>query len=263
MRKDKLDELIEYTYKTNKENISDIENIEIPKLDKILNRFEVSANEKSTEKTRNKTFILRKTLGFTAVLLVVLFSATLLSEVPQVRAFKFNLVKSYIEFKNDTKSVSFSNSDTKKNSSNTPNKNYSGKTGDLIEMKLSLDEAQKKVNFNILKPIYVPKGYNIKSVKLYIDPADHKKVEQIYSKSETEILIITQSEIAPKLSEKMYVNDNAIIKDITLNNEHIKLVTDNSSFTLAVWFNDRFKFNIDSIGNLNEEEIINIIKQLK
>ncbi|MCY6356187.1 DUF4367 domain-containing protein [Clostridium sp. ZS2-4] len=257
MKKDKLDKLLEYTCRTNSDNIQGIGDIEVPDLDKVMDRFEKNIEAKNKEKNQNfKKFNIKKNVAIAASFLVLLFAATLLSEVAEVRAFKFNMMKLFEEVKDGNRILKFSSKSDEEKSMDT-----SGK-GDSIEKSLTFEEAQKKAKFNILKSEYLPEGYKLKEIKLIDKPFNRQQVRQLYIKDDKQI-IIEQTPYNESKKTTAVTNEKNKCEKISINHQEVTLICDDAGFCKAIWFSKRFEFNITAFDSISKENFIKIIQSLK
>ncbi|MCY6485394.1 DUF4367 domain-containing protein [Clostridium aestuarii] len=257
MKEDKIDKMLEYTFKVNSDNIKCIGDIHVPDFDKVMDRFEKNLEEKNTEKNQtSKKFNIKRNVAIAASFLVLLFVSTILSEVSEVRAFKFNMMKLFEEVKDNDRTLKFSSkSDEEKPMDLSGN-------GDTIEKSATFKEAQKKAKFNILKPEYLPEGYKLKEVKVIDKPFNRQQVKQVYMKEDKQIFI-DQTPYNESKKTTLVTNEKNKCEKITINNQDITLIYDDDGFSESIWFSKIFEFNITIFDSVSKENFIKMIESLK
>lgn len=263
MEKDNLDKLIEIVYKKEYSKIDDIENIEVPNIHDVLNKFEMNLEERNKIKKKDSNVWnkFRKNLALTAAFLLVILISGYITETPEVKAVKFNIMKFFETIKNGSRNLKYSNIEELDDTDNEVPSSCDGNT-DQIEKVLSFEDAQNQTSFNICKPNFLPKGYEIKEVRLIIEYDGNERVKQKYT-NDDKTIIIKQSLNTENTNTTVVTDENNRCENVLIDDNKVTIITNDSTFSMGVWFTEKFKFEITVLDIISDENLIKIIEELK
>jgi len=259
MNKDKLDYAISRMLKTESEQIIGLKDIAVPSIDesitKLVSNLESGIKVKEPQyfsKRKKGSSLVRKFVTAASILLLS-FILTFLYEIPQVNAFKFDVIKTLISIKDSI--ISITHIDKDNNTIPQPSGD------DAIVRLLTPEQAEEELPFHLLLPDYLPQGYNLKGIESYTYPNKIQRVEQTYRKDGNEFLIILQTTNIQNENMTIYA-DSKYNKVSTLKIDEVEVtLIDSTDSRQAIWYNNGAKFNITT--TLTNDEIKSIIKGLK
>jgi len=130
-----------------------------------------------------------------------------------------------------------------------------------------LGEAQKKVNFTLHIPAYIPKGFELNKVDVLNDNKEREIIIFIYrnieKEKEKEFIQIMQQSIpdGKDLTINIRKDDGTRIKHMKLDGIEYTLVNYEEKLNKLLWDSGNVSYKIDA--SLNEKEIVKIAKSMK
>jgi hypothetical protein len=270
MSEDSLDRLIKETYELNSYKIEDISSIEVPSLDKSMQKLirETSLNKRS-KKTFKKIFIFRfpkQLASVTTLTILILLVSTLLSifsTTDKARAAKFNILKTFVEVKDKFSHITIRNTDPRTASNLNTDTNSTPpnptSTSDIIVEKLTLNELHSKVKYPFITSTYLPEGYKFKEATRYIYPQNKEVIEQVYTNNTNE-LIISLTTNATNINTKITTSNKSTTKTIKVMNEDGTLISYDDNNHWLVWYKDDTRYEI--LAQFSEKELSKLIGSL-
>lgn len=268
MTDDSLDRIIRNAYKTDSHKIEDINSIQIPSVNKSMEKL-----LKETNLHENSRFLIKQKLasnlmknlatvaGFTLLILIGSLLLSVFSTTEKVRAVKFNIFKMLVEIKDDSSNITLKNSDsldnTKSGEVNDPSKPSTNK--DVIVQKLTLGEIYQKVKYPVLTPNYLPAGYKFKEATRYVYSDSKEVLEQKYISDVTEF-IISQTTNETNVNSKIITQNKSDTKTIKVMNEEGALISYDENSHWLIWYNGDSRYEI--IARFSESEFKKIIDSL-
>jgi hypothetical protein len=226
----------------------------------------------NTLKKQKSKFSLGKKLAITAFFTVAILISMLLSSMPRVVAFKFNvrknieLLKGEIQYRKlsiTNNLVSSPENNTKEMLNEINNINLTHRQADQIDKLVSLEEAKQEAPYKLLIPEYLPDGYKIKMTKTTETMDNLFRVQQAYINNKEEKIRIHQANILPNTHESINFSAEFRKENLSINGLDIMYVTDDKNFKKLLWINNEMKFEMIVPYNIEDSEIKKIIKSLK
>jgi hypothetical protein len=271
MSEDSLDRLIKETYELNSYKIEDINSIEVPSLDKSMQKLlsETSLNKRSKKPLKEIfTFRFPKQLASVATLtILILLVSTLLSifsTTDKARAAKFSILKTFVEVKDKFSHITIKNTDPRTASNSDTNTNSISPNptsiSDVIVEKLTLNELRSKVKYPVITSTYLPEGYKFKEATRYIYPQNKEVIEQVYTNNTNELIIsLTTNET--NINTKITTSNKSTTKTIKVMNEDGTLISYDYNNHWLIWYKDDIRYDI--VAQFSEKELSKIIDSLK
>lgn len=206
---------------------------------------------------RKLFFIKSRAMIVSCASLIILFSLFASFQSP-VMALAHKILKGVEEFTQDTLKIHIQSKHTTQ--IETP------KNSILDDPRIL--EAQKKVNFTIISPNYIPKGFKLISVDVSNKNEEKEVVSLLYlykqNATKSQCFEISQKSF-PKYTEddtiNVKTNQTTKVEHITINQTNATLVRYEKSLNKLIWIDQQILYKID--GNLSKEEIIKIAKSVK
>lgn len=239
---------------------------EMPDFNIIMDKFY------NTLKKQKSKFSLGKKLTITAFFTVAILISMLLSSMPRVVAFKFNVRKNIELLKGEIqyRKLSISNNLVSNPENNTEdmlneinNINLTHRQADQIDKLVSLEEAKEKVPYKLLIPEYLPDGYKFKMAKTTETLGNSFRVHHTYTNSNKEEIRINQENILPNTYESINFSAKFRKENLNINGLDIMYITDDKNFKKLLWINNDMKFDMILPYNIKDSQIKKIIKSLK
>jgi hypothetical protein len=199
---DRMDEILEELFCTECEDIAGIGDVEVPDMGEMLTRVKSAAQaESGLIKPSFGRYKGKRMLARTAYILGIMVFSVILSmayDLPSVKAFKFNVVRTFIYAKDDIITIFSTDKNTDPASLDRSRK-------DEIIRKLELDHT-KKLPFHVLTPTYLPPAYTLDEAVWTEYPYGLNKTEQVYRDGNKGILQIIQEGKLTSVDEKMNIS---------------------------------------------------------
>ncbi|WP_166512880.1 DUF4367 domain-containing protein [Desulfallas thermosapovorans] len=127
---------------------------------------------------------------------------------------------------------------------------------------IPLEEAQAKVPFKILLPLYLPDGFCLDKVTLEEVYAPSYIITLYYKSSKGEMLSICEENIIGETGRGyMYDKDDTIIEEVSINGSTATVANLKDKYVRLFWLNQ--SISIEILGQVTKEEAIKIAKSLK
>lgn len=296
MREDKLDTLLKEVYKNESHKIKDLDDISIPDLNEVFNKFENNLeldrknnNEQDNKKDsireiNKKSWKLRKIGSIAAAFLIVVIIPMVMNKIQGFRSDnRFSLDEKYMlgqekvmdEIRNDGEmGIAQIPSEEKGNLegelpeydfpiNEAPSQEEIDRgdivaKGNPLQEVATIEEAEEKVGFYVERPEYMIKGYEREALVIINISQNEKLVRQTYGKNNSRIYI----EKSFRIIDNGEVNQSDKIKKVIEDNKEILLLNEEDLYK-ALWYSEKFKYEISSTDNIAEEEMIKIIRGFK
>lgn len=254
MGKDSLELLIEKAVQEYSGEIELLKDIPITPMEQMMDRVEQSLKSKTggPGKHRNNFKTVRRGLLAACVILLASVVVAIPLQSKQVNAFKFSIVKTFVEIKNSFTRILYT--DKEKQLPDINNKN-----NDEIMETLTLEAAKQKIDF-LTVPGYLPEGYKSKDVEWrhYVDGTS--VVKQIYTDGKSDVILNQISNIKSVNMAGVTPGDNKVEKVEVMGVEGT-MVSNGLNFYLVNWFKENQQYEI--IAHIPKDEIIKVLKSLK
>lgn len=251
-----LDEMIKDIFENDPNSIKGIGDIEVPNMDMIMNKL-IMKNSNShnvlqfTPKVKKKRKIIKKIILASCIFMII-FIISIFSEIPYARAFRFRVVKTIYNIKDNI--ITIIHKDDKKE---TPVTN----SNDSLNKLLSIEQVNG-LPFHVYIPKYLPTDYKLSSILWKQYPDNMHIVEQLYIKDNDKTISLIQTENRPDENiETNIKSDNSKVEIIDINDISITIICTDGNITNAIWYKDNTKFEI--VACCSKDETINIIKSLQ
>ena len=127
---------------------------------------------------------------------------------------------------------------------------------------MPLEEAQAKVPFKILLPLYLPDGFSLDKVTLEEVHDPSYIVTLYYKNSKGEMLSICEENIIGEAGRGyMYDKDDTMTEEISINGFTATLVNLKDKYVRLFWLNQ--SISIEIFGQINKEGAIKVAENLK
>jgi len=127
---------------------------------------------------------------------------------------------------------------------------------------MPLEEAQAKVPFKILLPLYLPDGFSLDKVTLEEVHDPSYMVTLYYKNSKGEMLSICEENIIGETGRGyMYDKDDTMIEKVSINGFTATLVNLKDKYIRLFWLNQ--SISIEILGQINKEDAIEVAENLK
>lgn len=251
-----LDEMIKDIFENDSNSIKGIGDIEVPNMDMVMNKLIMKDSNNHnvlqfTPKVKKNRKIMKKII-FAACIFMTIFIISIFTEVPYARAFKFRIVKTIYNIKDNIITIIH-----KDNKAETPVIN----SKDSLNKLVSIDQVNE-LPFRVYIPKYLPSDYRLSNILWKQYPDNMHIVEQLYIKDNNKTISLIQTENRPDENiETNIKSDNSNVEIIDINGINITIISTNGNITNAIWYKDNTKFEI--VACCSKDETINIIKSLK
>lgn len=127
--------------------------------------------------------------------------------------------------------------------------------------RMSLEDAKKQTNFQILIPKYIPKGFTLKDVTVIVY-ADKKSNDiELNFQNGDDTISLKELFVEHQLGFGMSIdNDDTKIKEVEINNTKGKLLIFKNNLVQLIW--DAPRYHFEAKGKITEEEIIKIAQSI-
>lgn len=266
MRRNNLDTLIRDTYIGFNKELDIYDNLEIPDFNDVMDKFYNNVNKEKSSPS------LGKKLGMIASFTIVILFSAVLSAIPQVDAFKFHMVRTVEEIRENIKYIKFSTgghlegnlvSKPKENEVNKNKPSTINSKREQIEKLGTIEEIQKVVPFNILLPKHLPNEYKLDGIKLLEAVGNLFRVRQTYVSNEEYYIYITQTTTLDNTEGTFSISTQFEREYLNIDNLRVILYTDDKSFKKMLWFKNNIKFEMKVPYNITDNEIRKIITSLE
>ncbi|CDX02741.1 uncharacterized protein DUF4367 [Desulfitobacterium sp. LBE] len=157
--------------------------------------------------------------------------------------------------------------ETTQNKTETVNNDSSGmkppevnNLGELVEQETTLEEAQKKVNFPIVEPKYLPPGAKIEKIILTNLSADVNRITINYILKER-LIVFTQQNMTASVSQgTLSDTDDSVSQAITINGASATLLQEKNDMNVLSWYQRGLLLKLR--GQLPLAEIIKIAESV-
>lgn len=251
MENDKMDELLTSVLETEYYKIGDIENINVPDMENTISLFESKVHSGSGSK---------KWAGIAAACCIVVLSFILSTayEIPQVKAFKFSIIKTFIKAGDDVITVKHSDTRPPARSDRPP---AADDNPQEIKRRLAIEEAQKILPFHLIIPQYVPEGYKFYEVEVSEYLNGDFMTTLSYRDDTKKYVAVGQRTVKDfDMTVNYRKTEDTQVKKIIIMGQEATMVT-SSDFSSVMWFNDGLEYKV--FGSVPEEEMIKILDSLK
>lgn len=248
-----FEQLIRDELKKNSDQILDIDMTSITPME--IHMQELEKNLKAKKSTQRSRIKLRVIAVF-SIILISLFM-TFVWEFPTVKAFRFNVIRTFIEVKENMLSIKRS----KEPSNNLVDSGMVKDMDDIIEQYFSFEEAKRKIPFDYIQAHYIPKGFIPKNVHWNQYLSGDQLVVQTYENDNGKgINIIQEFNSFLDFKETRNITKDADVKEMNIKGKNVLLIKMEDNFSNALWYDEIASYEI--IGNLPEDEMIKIIENL-
>lgn len=282
MHNDRMDQLLEDICQNDWHRIEGLKDIQIPEYEKSMGELKMHLQkEKEVSSGKHTTFnVLRNLSKITAVAACILVCAiifSIISDMPPVKAFKFNIIRTFFEFKEGTTIIKQGNFDPNsvpkgKLPPPPPEFDSNSMTDGLIganppansgtrpiEKTLTLEQAKKETPFALLVPGYLPEGYKLKEVRSKQSSLEHYIIEQEYTNSDNGYITIRQHSGIKSFG--MGGGTPLKVKSIKVMGEDAVLITNETSYCSTTWYKDEFRYEI--MADTSEKEFVKLLDSLR
>ena len=272
-KSDDLDILLAKVCHEDVDRIDGLNSIEVPSMDWVLSEFRrrkhsTMYNKKVlTHSKKTKSVVLHKFINVAAATLLILFSSFILSiitKTPEVKAFKFNIIKTINQLKNDLTGITHrSDNLSPTQPSNSPLPGTHGDVQDVVVRKLPLNEIIEKVNIRIAIPGYVPKGYLLTSAELTEFQHNTRIIRQVYENKEfNSIIMLKQTSNQKNINVASVTPSHNVIRQYKVLGEDCTIISSTQGTYQVLWFKDENRYDI-IFNNISEDEVIKILDGIK
>lgn len=127
---------------------------------------------------------------------------------------------------------------------------------------LTLEEAQIRVPFKILQPLYTPEGFLLEKVTLEEIHKPSYRVTLYYRNDKDEMLTISEENIIGETGRGyMYDKDDTLIEEISINGAKATLAKLKNKYIRVFWLND--SLSIEIFGQITKLDSIKLAESLK
>lgn len=284
MHKDRMDELLKDVCQNEWQRIEGLKDIEVPDFDRTMERFKRSLKGNSKHGDSGHFFLrkvrkLGKLIAVTACILICSLVFSILGDMPQVKAWKFNILRTFVEFKDGVTMIKQGNFDPDsvpegKIPPPPPEFDGEGPAGDPealrqppadenamepIEKTLTLEQAKKEIPFALLVPEYLPEGFHFKEARSKQFSLEHYIVEQEYADADNNSITIRQHSSVKSFG--MGGGTTLKVKSIKVMGEDAILITDETSYCRTSWYKDEFRYEV--MADTSEKEFMKLLESLK
>lgn len=127
---------------------------------------------------------------------------------------------------------------------------------------IPLEEAQAKVPFKILLPLYLPDGFYLDKVTLEEVHFPSYIVTLYYKNSKGEVLSICEENIIGETGRGyMYDKDDTVIEEVSINGSTATVANLKDKYVRLFWLNQ--SIFIEILGQVTKEEAIKVAENLK
>jgi hypothetical protein len=254
MEEDKLDRVLTEVCSTNNGNIKGINDITVPEFNDVFSKFQNTIN---TNVNSNST--VRKGSGYrygwiragaaAACILIFSYIFAMFTDTPKVHAFRFNLIKTFVQIKDDIIHINSS-------------KSYSSGSSNSISKNMTLEEARKELPCSIPVPDYIPADFKFSNVEYKKFQDGTYTITQTYSGMANKYITIitTLPDSDNEVNQDVYDASKNKVSNITIMGEEGTLVS-SANLNMAIWYKNGFKSQI--IGTVSESEFMKLLDSLK
>lgn len=262
-----LKDLIGRAYEENSDKLICTEDIHSPDINEVFEKLDREAKYENKviqlsdiKGGRKRGSFLKKVGVVTASIILISIVFSVLTTTPQVQAFKFNVMKTFIDVKENVIEIITTSSDLHEADVEIPNIESSD-DGEVVAMFTSIEEARTKIGSSFLVPTKLPKGYEFERVDWERYTNDRHIILQIYKRGE-DLLEIQQVTDSREKKHKTIIEDSGgvNVKEITVGDKNVILIDIDETFKTAKWYQDNSMYEIS--GRITESDIIDIIESL-
>ncbi|WHH60206.1 DUF4367 domain-containing protein [Petroclostridium sp. X23] len=274
MHKDDMDKILEDVFENEWHQIMDLENIDIPEMHHALEKLEKNRRNAISNRILPKWL---KVVSIAACILICSFGFSIIEEFPQAQAWKFRLVNTIFEVKDDFIRIQQSSVDNGMTSGGKvpPPPPLEGQEmpdhvklqGKKVEMEqeikpvtklLTMEQAEEELPFALLVPQYLPEGFTFMEVKSD-KYEDHYIVEQRYRNNQDQMIRIIQEPGVEQFSSGMFTRNE--VKKLLVMGEEALLITNGIDHNMVSWYKDKCIYRIT--GETSEKEFMLMLDSLK
>lgn len=249
-----FDQLLTEEIEKNADHLIDINSTPITPMEEHIQKLKERIDHQESQSFK-KVSPYKKMIGTVASIIILSLFLSFLWQTEPVQAFKFNIIKTFIEVKDDMISI--------KISKNSPQEEERIEEKDTIKQTLSFEEAREKIPFSFIQANYVPEGFKPQDVEWTRYAWGEHLVVQIFRAENGGFINIIEGYNLQGLESKgtMSVREDAQVKELKIDGKDILMICIEEDFTDALWYGDTASYEI--AGNISEEEMIKMIKSIK
>lgn len=262
----KLTDLVQKVYREYPDKLISTFKVQPPDINKIFEKLDqefenqdkvIYLHKVSGKRTSKKLGIFKKVSILTASIIILSILISAIVDTPQVKALKFNIVNIIIRIKDQLIEITNEGNGTEDKASDHTNES----TGEFTTIFKNIDEARNRIGTILLLPTELPAGYELDWIEWSKYDDQRQYITQIY-KNKQDLLEISQLIDSVRSQDKTFIQniDGSFAEEVVVDNRHIVFTKLGGKIKRAVWYEDDSRCEI--IGNLTEEEIVNIIKSL-
>lgn len=262
MRNDRLENLIEAVVKSESDSIKGLGDIAVPDINETLNAFRLNIGQSAKtilfvrgKKGRKSSTKWLRTVAAAMIFVMLSWIFAVCNEIPEVKAFRLNLVKTLVSVKDSVLSINSSNNDN--TTANEPPQELEAQTKTL-----TLEEARKELPFTLGEPGYIPSGYSLKSIVWQRFPDKSHIVTQTYTDQSGKLLKIDQYyNFSDTNSNANFKAGSSSVREIDINGNKVTVADVQQGIYKAMWFSGNIRYEV--IIYSTEQELINVIQSMK
>jgi len=263
----KLTDLVQKVYKEYPDKLISTHRVQPPDINKIFEKLDQEIENQNKvvylykikrKGSSKKLGIFKKAAVLTAGIIILSILIPAIMDTPQAKALKFNIVNTMIRIKDQIIEITNSGDSTEDEASNQTNDSIE----EITTVFTNLDEAKTRIDATLLLSTELPSGYELERIEWVKYPDQRQSITQTY-KNKQDILEITQLVDPIRNQDKTFIQniDESSAKEIVVADRDILLVNVGNEVKRAIWYEDDSRCEI--IGNLTEEDIVNIIKSIE